>query len=125
MGSAVSSSLERAQFATIARLLSCLVTESLVPAFYQSVEYPGVSGLAIILKSEALVDLEILSSDDILALVPLHHSPILKHEENNFLGIPISLLDPLDMIALAFETGPGVYVDNVGLISRAEMPLKL
>jgi len=41
--------VERAQFATTARLLSCLVTESLVHAFYQPVKALEVAGFAIIL----------------------------------------------------------------------------
>ncbi|KAF8972124.1 IucC family-domain-containing protein [Flammula alnicola] len=95
---------ERAQFATTARLLSCLVTESLVHAFYFHLESPEAKGFALILKGDVAHDDSLLNADDILALVPLHHPPVFKQDCIPLLGKEIGLLDPLDMMSLVFET---------------------
>lgn len=94
--------LERARFATAARLLSCLVTESLVPAIYQPICSPKTAGFTIILTGENSLLEAKLNPDHILCIVPLHHPPILKGEECGSLGKAIGLLDPLDMIPLVF-----------------------
>jgi hypothetical protein len=96
---------ERAQFATTARLLSCLVTESLVRAFYQPLDTPTARGFAIILQGEVVLDAAPLIMDDILAIVPLHHAPIFKPDGGSLIGREIGLLDPLDMIPSIFESG--------------------
>ena len=96
---------ERAQFATTARLLSCLVTESLVDAFYRSHQADGSTGYATILTGQ--VSDGDVPFDKILAVVPLHHAPVTKPGGNECsLGSPIGLLDPLDMLSVIFETGP-------------------
>lgn len=101
-----SRSYERAQFATTARLLSCLVTESLSRAFYKPLHnIPGVHGCAIILRSERSLDAVPFSPDSILALVPLHHPPIFRQDGVDVVGKEIGLLDPLDMIPSIFEVG--------------------
>lgn len=96
---------ERAQFATTARLLSCLVTESLVHAFYQPLDIPAARGFALILQGEVAPDAAPLIADDILAIVPLHHAPIFKPDGVSLIGKEIGLLDPLDMIPSIFESG--------------------
>ncbi|KAF8149827.1 IucC family-domain-containing protein [Crassisporium funariophilum] len=91
---------EKAQFATTARLLSCLVTESLVHAIYHPLRGSEAAGFALILKGEVLPSKSLFDVDDILVILPLHHPPVLQ-------GAAIGLLDPLDMMSLAFETGSG------------------
>jgi len=97
-------SVEKAQFATTARLLSCLVTESLVHAFYQPVKAPEAAGFAIILNAE-LPERSTIHADDILAIVALHHPPVFKPNGADLFGKEIGLLDPLDMIPFVLETG--------------------
>jgi hypothetical protein len=97
---------KRAQFATIARLISCLVTESLLPALYWPVSHTNATGFAVILTPDS----EVESGRNgligkILCIIPLHHPPIFKNEGHIDLGEEISLLDPLDMIPLAFTVG--------------------
>lgn len=100
-------SREKAQFATTARLLSCLVTESLVRAFYQPVKVPQAAGFAIILNGEppSYPDQSTIRPDEILAIVALHHPPVFKPDGVNLFGKEIGLLDPLDMIPFVLETG--------------------
>lgn len=100
---------ERAQFATTARLLSCLVTESLVRAFYQPLDIPAARGFAIILQGEVVPDAALLITDDVLAIVPLHHAPIFKPQGVSVIGKEIGLLDPLDMMPSIFESGSEQY----------------
>jgi len=107
--------LERARFATIARLLSCLITESLVPAFYKPLESKDISGIAIALRSETLLDLKAFSADDILAIIPLHYPPVFKPDGHTPLGRAIGLLDPLDMMPIVFETGLGYPIYDVSI----------
>lgn len=99
--------VEKAQFATTARLLSCLVTESLVHAFYQPVKALEAAGFAIILNAElpSYPERSTIRADDILAIVALHHSPVFKPDGVDFCGKEIGLLDPLDMIPFVLETG--------------------
>lgn len=95
---------ERAEFATTARLLSCLVTESLTPAFYITQRDTEHGGFAVILKGGRSCS-NLPLPDDILAIVPLHHPPVYRpYASNNVVGTEIGLLDPLDMISMVFET---------------------
>jgi len=105
--------LERAQFATAARLLSCLVTESLVPAFYQPICSKNTAGFTIILTGENSSQAK-LNPDHILCIVPLHHPPIFKGEECGSLGKPIGLLDPMDMLPLVFVIDSNQQTYKVG-----------
>lgn len=112
----LSKSRERAEFATVARILSCLVTESLVSAFYLPLEESesNVAGFAVALTHKTSSDDSLFESNHILAIVPLHHDPVF--EPNGVLDVEIGkrigLLDPLDMVPLVFETheaGHGVH----------------
>ncbi|CAA7267093.1 unnamed protein product [Cyclocybe aegerita] len=94
---------ERAKFATSARLLSCLVTESIVRAFYQPLDVPGLSGFVTIFTGDIRND-STFNGEDVLAIVPLHHPPVFKHDGVAVLGQEIGLLDPLDMVPVVFET---------------------
>ncbi|THU85116.1 hypothetical protein K435DRAFT_732522 [Dendrothele bispora CBS 962.96] len=98
----------RAAFATSARLISCLVTESLVRALYYTFEGFEATGFAVLLagdvssKPPRTLD-EAYTSKDILGLVPLRYVPVFKHDGSDPRAKEIGLLDPLDMLALVFE----------------------
>ena len=99
---------QRAGFAVTSRLLSSIVTESLLPAVYIEASSARISGLCVILSPE-IVDVQsetgrTLHPQDILAIVPLYHIPILK---DSAIGLArrVWLLDPLDML-------PSVYYPN-------------
>ncbi|KAF4613555.1 hypothetical protein D9613_007629 [Agrocybe pediades] len=106
---------DRAHFATTARLLSCLVTESLVSALYLPVDLSGISGFAVIVKDKISAFTLPLQPSTILAVVPLHHPPIFKPDDANTFGKEIGLLDPLDMVALVFEVGDSGNSPDSGL----------
>lgn len=95
--------INRAKFATTARLISCLVTESLVQAFYRPIKWDGISGVALILSDSPSPKDESISLHSILAVVPLHHPPIFKDGAYSSLGKPIGLLDPLDMFEFVYQ----------------------
>jgi hypothetical protein len=102
------SSAERAAFATAARLLSCLVTESLVRAVFVPLPWSDGVGIAVVLNAPIsnipALDFKCYSEGDILAIVPLRHVPVLRNESNDPRGKEIGLLDPLDMFPLVFVT---------------------
>ncbi|KAF9048461.1 IucC family-domain-containing protein [Panaeolus papilionaceus] len=95
--------INRAKFTTTARLLSCLVTESLVQAIYRPIKWDGISGVALILSDSPSPKDETISLHSILAVVPLHHPPIFKDGAFSSLGKPIGLLDPLDMFEFVYQ----------------------
>jgi hypothetical protein len=90
--------LARAVFATNARLLSGLVTESLVAAQYFSLEGLEATGVCIIYCQESIPTLP--DPNYVLAAIPLLQVPVLKSG-----GPPhgVVLLDPSDMLPLVFE----------------------
>ena len=97
--------LQRAEFAVISRVISCLVTESLLRALYFPLSDASATGFALILlhcPSAEASDLQ--ASDiqlaDVFALIPLQGIPILNYEENGMTIREISLLDPLDLVPL-------------------------
>ncbi|KAF5366545.1 hypothetical protein D9758_008969 [Tetrapyrgos nigripes] len=106
----------RAAFATSSRLISCLVTESLVRAIYFPLKSNDATGFAVLLSGS-------LSSrppqpidqpysikneeEDILGIVPLRYVPVFKHDGSDPRGKEIGLLDPLDMVAVVFEIQQG------------------
>jgi len=98
---------DRASFATAARLLSCFVTESLIPALYFPLSDLEATGFAVILRktasSEASSGRSLYKSTDILAVILLCDVPIFKGDLTDREGKLIGLLDPLDMIPLIFE----------------------
>ena len=99
---------EHANFATAARVLSCLVSESLVPAVYRPLRQTNfklnVAGFATIFKGGVSLDHSAFEVDNILAIVPLHHAPIFKHDADHRHGHQIGLLNPLDMMFAVYET---------------------
>jgi hypothetical protein len=101
-----SSSTERASFATTARLLSCLVTESLVRAIFAPLQWSDCVGIGVVLKAPiiATTPTHNCKQEDILAIVLLRHVPVLKTDsesgDEHRAGKEIGLLDPLDMFPL-------------------------
>ncbi|TFK40141.1 IucC family-domain-containing protein [Crucibulum laeve] len=106
-------SKDRAAFATTARLLSCLVTESLARAVYYPLTGFEATGICVILSGNAAVDKPLYQSQDILAVIPLSQVPIFKHDGTDHRGREIGLLDPLDMMKFVFEipNGEGLKTD--------------
>lgn len=100
---------ERAAFATMSRLLSCLVTEQIIPAFYfpLNVAKTEASGFMFMLSSQTASSDSIrdasLSPDDIFAIVPLQHEPIFKDNINGETGYRIGLVDPIDMLPFVYR----------------------
>ncbi|KAF7312079.1 C2 domain-containing protein [Mycena indigotica] len=118
---------EHAGFAVISRLIACLVTESLLCAFY--IETPKssampYSGILVILATTTSVISEqpnitrALRPDDIFAIVPLHHAPVFKASPSTPTkhGRPVGLVDPLDMLPEVY-----VLVDTSGDPARDEL----
>jgi hypothetical protein len=103
-----SSSVEHASFATTARLLSCLVTESLVRAIFIPLQWFDSVGIGIVLNAHVssipATDCVSYSQEDILAIIVFEHVPVFKHDSCDPRGKEIGLLDPLDMCPLVFVT---------------------
>lgn len=96
---------ERAALASTVRLLSCLVTESIVRALYFPLEGFEATGFTIVLKPNVPLD-RAYSPTDMLAVIPLRHIPIFKHDGQDNRAKEIGLLDPLDMMPLVLEVSP-------------------
>ncbi|KAJ6523991.1 IucC family-domain-containing protein [Mycena capillaripes] len=103
----------RAAFGTTGRLLSCLVIESLARGIY--LELPTIDGVAIgvcvVLQADVSArpppDLATAyKADDILAIVPLRHVPVFKHDGTDPRGQEVGLLDITDMVPLVLEFDP-------------------
>jgi hypothetical protein len=123
-----SSSAERASFATTARLLSCLVTESLVRAIFVPLQWSDCVGIGVVLKTPiATIPTHNCKQEDVLAIVLLRHVPVLKVDSESSdeprAGKDIGLLDPLDMFPLVLViSGDGescedevCFIGSVGL----------
>jgi hypothetical protein len=110
---------QRAAFATAARLLSCLVTESLTRAVYIPIDIAGsdVKAAAVILSANVSEkppkEAAAYAVDDLLALVPLKHIPIFKHDSSDARGKEIGLLDPMDMYPIVFVVEREVHGHRV------------
>lgn len=99
---------QHATFAVISRLLSCMVTESLLRAYY--IPLSGVadaSGFAVILSTHLISEHPIINRSlrphDIFAIVPLQSPPAFGEATLSRHGRAIGLLDPLDMIPVFYE----------------------
>ena len=99
---------DRAAFATSARLLSCLVTESLLRALYLPVHGSEAKGLCVILNNNVCPEppSQLYAAQDIFAIIPLYHIPVFKHDGGDPRAKEIGLLDPLDMMPVIFEVDP-------------------
>jgi hypothetical protein len=91
-----SSSAELTAFATIARLLSCLVTESLVRAIFIPLQWSNCVGIGVVLKpSKSTAP---YSQEDILSIILLRYVPILKPGSRDPPGYEVGSLDPRDIM---------------------------
>jgi hypothetical protein len=99
-----SSSAELAAFATITRLLSCLVTESLVRAIFIPLQWSNCVGIGVVLKPYKST--APYSQEDILSITLLRYVPILKPGSRDLPGYEVGLLDPRDMYPLLLVTSP-------------------
>jgi hypothetical protein len=94
--------LQRAEFAVTARLLSCLVTESLLRALYFSLSDSSATGFALVLLHDPASQVTSAKWQlaDVFAFIPLQGTPVLTDREDNSMIREIALLDPLDMVPL-------------------------
>jgi hypothetical protein len=107
-----STSTERAAFGTSARLLSCLVTESLVRAIFIPLRWSDCVDIGVVLKppvsppvsTAPVQDSRTYSQEDVLSIVLLRHVPIFKADSSDPRGKEVGLLDPLDMFPLLLQT---------------------
>ncbi|KAH9987280.1 IucC family-domain-containing protein [Russula compacta] len=120
------SSAERAAFATTARLLSCLVTESLVPAIFIPLKSPHCVGIAVLLNPPvAPIPAHkpgYYTQGDILAIILLRGIPVLKSDSDDPRGKVIGLLYPLDMFPLVLVTSLDGHSDENQLIQLDLLP---
>jgi hypothetical protein len=110
---------QHASFAVISRLISCLVTESLLRAYY--IPLSGISdtsGFAVILSTHLISEKPVINRSlrphDIFVIVPLLNTPVLGGTASRH-GYPIGLLDPLDMAPVFYELAdrPTIDTNNV------------
>jgi hypothetical protein len=97
---------KHAPFAVTSRLISCLVTEQLLRAFYLPIAHSRATGVLVVsthLMSEKLIIDRTLRFDDIFVLVPLLHSPVFSGASVFKHGRPVGLVDPLDMFPEIYE----------------------
>lgn len=103
-----SPTVERAAFATISRLLSCLITESLVRAIFIPLKWSDCVGIGIVLKPPTSTvpgqNSRTCSQGDVLSIILLRYVPIFKPGSSDPRGNEIGLLDPLDMFPLMLVT---------------------
>lgn len=106
MSSILLSPKHNAQFAVVSRLLSCLVTEGIVLAYYIPISELGKTNGAMVVLSPAIPSHpdRTIRPDDVLAIVLLRHSPVLLDNIPTCYGRRVGLVDPLDMVP------GGVYV---------------
>jgi len=112
-----SSSTGRAAFSTIARLLSCLVTESLVRAIFIPLQWSNCVGIGVVLKPTKLT--APYFQEDILSITLLKYVPVFKAGSGDLRGNEIGLLDPRDIFTLLLVTSLDKDSDSseVGLMS--------
>ena len=105
-------------FATISRLLSCLVTEKLLRGIYIPAVNPSCStGVLVVLSTRLTSEVpfigHLLCPSDIFAIVPLRNAPVFapyhKDCDEQRHGRPVGLVDPLDMIPEIYELSETVH----------------
>ena len=111
---------DRAAFAVTSRLLSSVVTESLLRSYYVPIHSEEARGICIILSSDVMSEHHVLTRsllpEDVFAIIPLHQEPIFSGTHSE-LGRPIWLLDPLDMVPFIFE----ISTRNDGVVRLRHM----
>ncbi|KAI0058643.1 hypothetical protein BV25DRAFT_1829878 [Artomyces pyxidatus] len=94
-----------------------MVTESLLHAYYVPVASDLASGFCVILPTRVTSPSPSLERPlpfiprDVFAVIPLHHSPIVKEEPSSN-AQSIWLLDPLDMLPVVYELRHGYAADR-------------
>lgn len=112
---------ERAALASTARLLSCLVTESCVRALFFPLVGFEAAGFGIVLKPETPLTRP-YTATDVLAVLPLRHTPIFKYDGQDVRAKEIGLLDPYDMMPLILEINfSQTEIDMLKLNPRPEL----
>ena len=110
---------DRAAFAVTSRVLSCIVTESMLRAFYLPMSSEHAVGVCVILSMHVIGECPVIESSirpaDVFAVIPLHHAPICKGVATKH-GRPIWMVDPLDMLPMVYELQASDSVDlhNLG-----------
>ena len=99
---------QHAAFAVISRLLSCLITERLLRGLYTAIPgLPEVSGVLVVLSTHLTLEKttidRALRPNDIFAIVPLRHPPVLNGTGGSEHGRSVSLVDPFDMFPEIYE----------------------
>ncbi|CAA7267094.1 unnamed protein product [Cyclocybe aegerita] len=129
-----SSPRPHAAFAVMSRLISCLVTEQILRAFYIPFNEPVQEAvgflvvLSVQLVSEKPILRRALRSEDIFVMVPLHHLPTFKDHRvsKQDHGQLVGLVDPLDMLPYVYElkkeTGEDVADPFVQAIHACLLP---
>lgn len=95
---------ENAAFAVLSRLISCLVTEQILLAFYTSTRELGKNSGVLVVLSPGISSHpdRSIAADDVFALVLMKQPPVFLNQSSTRYGKRVGLLDPLDML-------PGVY----------------
>ena len=98
---------KHASFAVISRLISCLVTEQILRAFYLPITHSQATGVLVVLSTQLMSEKptidRALRFSDIFALVPLLHPPVFSVASVSKHGRPVGLVDPLDMFPEIYE----------------------
>lgn len=116
----------RAAYAIWSRLLSCLVTEALLRAFYlpfpPNDRTPAV-GIMVVLSTNLISEqpsiCRALVASDIYAIVPLYREPVLRPSLPQRHGSPVALVDPLDMLPEVYE-----LIEHAGPVSSSIFSLQ-
>jgi len=98
---------DRAAFAVTSRLLACLITESLLKAYFIPLDSPEAVGACIVLSNSASKadqpPAKPYRPADIFVIVPLRTLPVLKLPKDPLINNQIGLADPLDMLPWIYE----------------------
>ncbi|KAF8896586.1 IucC family-domain-containing protein [Infundibulicybe gibba] len=108
---------QHAAFAVVSRLVSCLVTEQLLRGFYLPISQScQASGVLIVLSTHLMSETPVINrslcSNDIFAIVPLRHPPVLRGASIHKHGQPVGLIDPLDMLPVIYELAETLTQDG-------------
>ncbi|KAJ7039620.1 IucC family-domain-containing protein [Mycena alexandri] len=111
--------LDHASFAVSSRLISCLVTESLLRAFYlETKQSTTMAGILVILSTSVISEQPVITRslrpNDIFGIVPMRSPPVFKDLTPTKHGRVVGLLDPLDMLPEVYVLSDTSSADLVG-----------
>lgn len=102
---------QRANFAVLSRLIVCLVTECLLDGIFMPIESKDAAGLLVVLfpvpVSESQAIYQAITHDQVFAVVPLHHTPVVRSNRSGKSGFKADLVDPTDMRPELFRFATG------------------